>query len=163
MMTTHPDQKFYWIRETIGMHFNFLLQQGFHVISVMFTDHGIENWQVMLLQDDCFVRLRCDQGRVSLGLSTMMFVNQVGFFDLETLLQFASELDKPYNLPEVKHDNEGQQIEKIAQVFEEFSDDIFIKFEELNTFILNRVWIISKPNANGRLSMDNRPLFTTYH
>jgi len=50
MITTYPDQKFYWIRETVRMQFDFLLQQGYQVISVMFTDHGIENWQVMTLR-----------------------------------------------------------------------------------------------------------------
>jgi len=160
MITTYPDQKFYWIRETIRMQFDFLLRQGYQVISVMFTDHGIENWQVMMLHDDCYIRLRCDQGRVNLGLSTMRLVNQVGFFDLDTLLQFAFDINKPYDLSEIGQNNEEQQIEEIAQILEKYSDDIFMNFQIVCTLILDRVWIISKPNANGRLSMDNRPLFT---
>jgi len=91
----------------------------------------------------------------------MRLVNQVGFFDLDTLLQFAFDINKPYDLSETGQNNEEQQIEEIAQVLEKYSDDIFMSFQIVCTLILDRVWIISKPNVNGRLSMDNRPLFTS--
>lgn len=157
MMTIYPDQKFCWIQATVNMHFNFLLQQGFQVVSVMFTDHGVEDWQVMMLFDDCFVRLRCDSGKVSLGLSKTQFFDQIGFFDLDTLLQFTFDCDHPQDAPEIRQKNEGQQIEEIASLFGKYYGDIFTKFDVLSDLLFDRVWIISKPKS-GRLYLDNRPL-----
>jgi len=157
-MTVYPDHKFRWIHDVVKLHFSYLLRQGFQIISIMFTDHSVDDWQVMMLSGDCFVRLRCERGRISLGLSTLQLCNQVGFFDLKTLLQFTFDLDEPFELPEPGHKNEGQQLEEIARLFGKHSKDVFTKFDVLTTLILDRVWIISKPNANGRSSMEDRPL-----
>ncbi len=156
-MTTRPDLKFRWICEIVDTHFKFLFQQGFCVVSVMFTDRSEEDWQVMLLMDDYFIRLRCDQGRISLGLSTLQLCGQVGFFDLNTVFRFTFGYDGLHDIPGTGWENEEQQIEEIARLFGKHSREIFKGFDVLGTRILDRVWIISKPNQNGQLPMDSYP------
>ena len=157
MVATYPDHKFHWIRDTVNTHFDFLLQQGYRIISMVFTTHTMDDWQVMLLSNDCFVRVRCDHGRVSLGLSTVQLLhNQVGFFDLVTLIEFAVEREAPQKSFYMEGENEGQQIREIARLFDRYSNDVFQQFDVLSSFILDRLWLISEPNQNRRLSMDNR-------
>ena len=156
MMIDYPDRKFRWIHETVIVHFDFLFQQGFQVISVLFTDRGVEDWQVMMLLNDCFIRLYCDSGKVNLGISTTQLFDQVGFLDLSTLFQCTFDYDPTYDMTELKKKNEGQQIEEIALLFEKHFGDIFAKFDMLSNLIFDGTWV-TLDAKNGRLSKDNLP------
>ena len=157
MITATPDHKFRWIHEIIDAHFDLLLKRGFCIVSVMFTDQGMDDWQVMMLLDDCFVRLRCKRVMISLSLSTMQLLDQVGFLDLNILLQPVIKWDgfsKGYG---TGWEGEEQQIEAIARLFGKYYNDIFLQLDLLSALIPDRLFLISKPDRNGRLSLDNRP------
>jgi len=157
-MTAYPDHKLCWIRETIINKFGFLLDQGFCIVSVMFTAQGTEDWQVVMLSRDCFIRVRCDRGRITLGFSKMELLhNRVGFFDFDIMLELSVKWDESRKVLGRKGKTEERQIDEKAGLLRKYSDELFQQFDVLSSFILDRLWLISEPNQNGRLSMDNRP------
>lgn len=157
-MITCPDYKFRWIRDMVDTHFDFLLQQGFRVISVVYTTQGMEDWQVVLLSEDRFIRVCCDRGMITLGLSSVQLLhNQIGFFDLGTMLELSLRWDEAYTVFHTEWKNERQQIKDLARLFRKYFSDIFRQFDTFSSFILDRLWLISEPNQNGKLSRDNFP------
>lgn len=157
-MSVYPDHKFHWIRDTVNTYFDFLLRQGFRIISVVFTTQGMEDWQVVMLSDDRFIRVCCDHGKIALELSSMQLLNhQVGFFDLGTMLELSMRWDETYTIFDAEGKNEKRQIEELACLFKKHFAKIIQQFDALSSFILDRLWLISEPNQNGRLSKNNLP------
>ena len=158
MFATHPEQKFRWIHGTVKTHFDFLLQRGFYIVSVIFTTQGTDSWQVMLQSDDCSIRVCCDHGKITLGLSIMeLLQNHAVFFDLDTVLELFIERDEEYKIFDVERKNEEQQIEEKTRLLRKYSDDVFQQINVMSSFILDHLWLKSEAKANGRLSIDNRP------
>ena len=158
MFATHPEQKFRWIRGTVDTHFDFLLQQGFYIVSVIFTTQGTDDWQVILQSDNCSIWVCCEHGQIALGLSTMeLLQSHAVFFDLDTVLELFVERDEEHKAFEVEQKNEEQQIEEKTYLFRKYSSDVFQQVNVMSSFVLDHIWLISGSKRNGRLSIDSRP------
>jgi hypothetical protein len=158
-MITRPDLKFGWIEETIRDHFDFLFNRGFSLTSTLFTDQGTESWQAVMLLNDCFIRIRCDHGKIDLSLSSSQLYDLAYFFDLNMLAQPFYKRHEPHDIPDTEWLNEEKQIREIAGLLREQYDDIFKRFKILESQVQDRSKLNSELNENGQLSMDNCPFF----
>ena len=158
MFATHPEQKFHWIRGTVNTHFDFLLDRGFYIVSVIFTAQDTDGWQVILQSDDCSIRVCCDHGKIAWGLSTKELLQRHAvFFDLDTVLELFVECGEEHKVLDVERKNEEQQIKEKTRLLKKYSDDVFQQVNVMSSFVLDHIWLISETKQNGRLSIDNRP------
>jgi len=156
-MINNSELKFRWIHETIEGHFDFLFEQGFDIASAMFTDRAAQSWQVMMFLEDRCVKLSCEGGTFSLGLSNLQICDQVGFLDLQILLQTTGNDASLHDATGAGYKNEEQQIKEISCLFRKYHDDIFNQFDKLCILFLRHFLSIGEFNQNGQLSMDNCP------
>jgi hypothetical protein len=149
VMTIRTDLKFRWICNAVKTHFDFLFQRGFRIVSVMFTDQGNEDWQVMMSQDDDIVVLRCVCGRISLGLSTAQLYDRVGFLGLGVFIRGAIPIPESHTTSDAGWDHAEGQIEEIALLFGKHFNNVFLRFHQFSILPLDRLPTSSKIATSG--------------
>jgi len=156
-MKNRPDLKFLNIHKSIRENFGYLFKRGFRIAAAIFIGNGTENWVVTMLADDWFIRVHCVQGKITLGFTTLQLIDEIGYLDLETILQFIGEgNDKLYAI-KARSMNEQQQIKSIAQLLRRYFNELITQFDDLNPLTLDQIYPIQNNSINGQLSLDNCP------
>ena len=156
-MKNQPDQKFLHIHRNIRKNFDFLFKRDFHITGFMFMDDNNEDWGVIMNADDLFIRIRCIQGRVDLGFTTMYLFDKIGLLDLESMLQFIGEGNDMFYAIKARSMNEQQQIKSIAQLLRRYFNELITQFDDLNPLTLDQIYPIQNNSIKGQLSKDNCP------
>ena len=157
-MENRPDLIFLNIHKSIKENFDFLFERGFRITGAMFTGKGTENWVVTMLVDDWFIRVHSSRGRVTLGLTTLQLVNEIGFLDLGTMLQFIGEEDDKLYITKAETMNEQQQLKSIAQLFKRYFNELIIQFDNQ----IDQTYSTSINSVNGLISMYISPFYFPY-
>src|SRR5215216_3972128 len=85
-MERRPDLKLQRILDNVRHHFDFLSRRGFRIVSVIFADPDYENWQIIMLADDCCIKSYSYMGKVKVALRTRQLCKEVGLFELADLI-----------------------------------------------------------------------------
>ena len=120
-------------------------------------DDNNEDWGVIMNADDLFIRIRCIQGRVDLGFTTMYLFDKIGLLDLESMLQFIGEGNDMFYAIKARSMNEQQQIKSIAQLLRRYFNELITQFDDLNPLTLDQIYPIQNNSIKGQLSKDNCP------
>ena len=156
-MRNDPGLIFLNIHNNIKEHFSFLLKRGFHITSAMFLDNSAENWVVTMLDDDWFIKLRCDQGHVNLDFTNLQFVDEVGFLSFSNTLKLIGKGDDEFYSIRAKHMNEQEQVGSLAHLFKRYFNELITQFDDLDPAIPDPDLSNLAYNENGQLSIDNCP------
>ena len=121
-MTNAPEYKFREVRENVHYHFNFLLDRGFRIVSIIFVDKAMEHWAVVMASNECLIKIYNYQGEIRLGISAMQLFQGVGFFDLEELAYLASRGERYPGRYLTSALGEEQQFERLAGLLRDYID-----------------------------------------
>jgi hypothetical protein len=130
-MESRPDLKLLRILENFRHHFAFLFRRGFHIVSVIFIDQNYENWQIMMMTDNCIIKIYSYMGKVELALSIPQLYDVVGLFEVNDLIYGVDgtvDFSDPAEEPPM---NEVQSLRRIAQLLDKHIDDILEKIGKM--------------------------------
>lgn len=152
-MKKQPDFEFQRVLETIRNHFDFLFQRGYEISSVLFTDPHNENWNVILVGDNCLIRIHFRDEKLHLSLCSMQLFSKIGMFDLHELVHWMEEENRiPARRKSLS--DETEQFTTTAWLLEKHIDDILILFHKIHLGITF--------NKAGQLFTDSSPVFLFY-
>lgn len=131
-MNDAPEYKFRKVQENVHYHFNFLLDRGFRIVSIIFVDKAMEYWVVIMASNECLIKIYNYQGEIRLGISAMQLFQEAGFFDLEELAYLASRGERYPGRYLTSPLGEEQQFERLASLLRGYIDRVtFLPGENL--------------------------------
>lgn len=141
-MKDQSELKFRKTLEDIRFDFDFLFERGFRIASILFPNPHSDNWQVNLLEGNCFIHLYSDMGIINLTMSILQRSSEIVFFDLESV---NSNRDFFY-IPDEFPRDEAQQFKKIAAFLEKHFVEILAQAKKDNLPIITHLL----NDANGQ-------------
>jgi hypothetical protein len=156
-MESRPDLKLQRILDNVRHHFDFLSRRGFRIVSVIFADPDYENWQIIMLADDCLIKIYSYMGKVSVALSTRQLYNEVGLFELTDLIYLITGDESLSESSEESPINETQRFEEIAGLLEKYLDEVLREIGEIPILPPSDNPSKTSLNEPGQLSEDNCP------
>jgi len=148
-MEIRPDRKLRRIHEHIRFYFDFLFRRGFQIASVLFIDQNNESWQVILMAQECLVKIYSDKGTITLTLGTQQSQHEINLLDLVDLIQHANGGEDFFYLADESQTSEMQRLKQTACLLENYIHGFLIQIKRHNLFSLNRS-IIGQVNQQNR-------------
>jgi len=138
-MTNRPDQKLRRIHEHIRFYFDFLYRRGFQIVSAMFIDQNNESWQVILLAQECLVKIYSNKGDITLTVSTLQSESEINLRDLVNVLHQANGGNDFFYRIDESHASEMQRLKRSAGLLENYIDGILIQIQRNNLLTIHRL------------------------
>ena len=123
-MNNKPEYKLRELQENVKYYFKFLLERGFRIISIIFVDKAMEHWAIIMVNNECLIKIYNHQEEVMLAISTLELYNEMGFFDLEELAYLASNGEPPSTGYQTGMMEEDRQFERLGALLKEYLDKI---------------------------------------
>jgi hypothetical protein len=156
-MERRPDLKLQRILDNVRHHFDFLSRRGFRIVSVIFADPDYENWQIIMLADDCFIKIYSYMGKVNVALSTRQLYNEVGLFELADLIYLIKGDESLSEPSEESPISETQRFQEIACLLEKYMDEVLREIRKIPSLPPADNPSTTSLNEPGQLSEDNCP------
>ena len=141
-MNNTPDYEFREVQENVKHYFDYLLERGFRIVSIIFVDQEMQHWAVVMASNECLIKIYNHQDEIMLGISTLQLYHEAGFFDLEELSYLARRGEKHPGRYLAEVLEEEQQFERLANLLKDYLEDVvFLPGENLygNGTELNKV------------------------
>jgi hypothetical protein len=138
-MEYRPDHKLRRIHEHIRIYFDFLFTRGFQIVSALFIDQNYESWQVIMLAQECLVKIYSNKGDITLTVSALQSASEINLRDLVNVLQHANGGNEFFHRAEESQITEMQRLKRTAGLLENYIDGILIQIQRNNLLTIQRL------------------------